>query len=88
MSTDVRDDKGGTNNSSSNDDSNERDPLIEIQTRLEFQDMTIAELNDVITDQQKQLDQLNARLELLSDKLSVVEESSDAPQVNEKPPHY
>ncbi|MBT5484063.1 MAG: SlyX family protein [Gammaproteobacteria bacterium] len=88
MSSDARDDKGDKNSSSSNANSKQRDTLIEIQTRLEFQDLTITELNDVITDQQKQLDQLNARLELLSDKLSVVEESSDAPEVNEKPPHY
>ena len=73
-------------NSASNSQDNET--LIEIQTRLEFQDLTIAELNEIITDQQRQLDKLNARLELLSDKLNIVEESAEISQGNEKPPHY
>ena len=62
--------------------------LIEIQTRLEFQDLTIAELNDVITDQQKQLDRLSRRLEMLGDNLKVLEASVETEQDDEKPPHY
>ena len=72
---------GGGNNSSN-------DVLIEIQTRLEFQDLTIAELNDVITDQQKQLDRLSRRLEMLGDNLKVLEASVETEQDDEKPPHY
>jgi SlyX protein len=62
--------------------------LVEIQTRLEFQDLTIAELNDVITDQQKQLDSLSRRLEMLGDNLKVLEASVETEQHDEKPPHY
>ena len=62
--------------------------LVEIQTRLEFQDRTIAELNDVITDQQKQLDSLSRRLEMLGDNLKVLEASVETEQDDEKPPHY
>lgn len=77
-----------TASSTTSSTAQDSDTLIEIQTRLEFQDLTIAELNEVITDQQRQLDQLNARLELMGDKLSVVEESTEGSQGNEKPPHY
>ncbi len=68
--------------------SNSDDLIIEIQTRLEFQDRTIAELNDVITDQQKQLDRLGRRLEMLGDNLKVLEASVETEQQDEKPPHY
>lgn len=68
--------------------SNSDDLIIEIQTRLEFQDRTIAELNDVITDQQKQLDRLSRRLEMLGDNLKVLEASFETEQDDEKPPHY
>ncbi len=68
--------------------SNSDDLIIELQTRLEFQDLTIAELNDVITDQQKQLDSLSRRLEMLGDNLKILEASVDTEQQDEKPPHY
>ena len=78
--------KAGNGNGGGNNGSN--DVLIEIQTRLEFQDLTIAELNDVITDQQKQLDRLSRRLEMLGDNLKVLEASVETEQDDEKPPHY
>ncbi len=68
--------------------SNSDDLIIELQTRLEFQDLTIAELNDVITDQQKQLDSLSRRLEMLGDNLKILEASVETEQQDEKPPHY
>lgn len=70
---------------------NDHDILVDLQTRLAFQDHTITELNDVIADQQKQIDVLNLRLKVLDDKLRSLEESVEtgrpAPQ-HEKPPHY
>jgi len=68
--------------------SNSDDLIIELQTRLEFQDLTIAELNDVITDQQKQLDTIWRRLEMLGDNLKILEASVETEQQDEKPPHY
>ena len=65
--------------------------LVDLQTRLAFQDQTIAELNDVIAGQQHQIDQLTLRVKLLSDKLDVLEEwvETDTPsEQQEKPPHY
>ena len=70
------------------ENASEMDLLIDLQTRLEFQDRTIAELNEVITDQQGQLDTLNARLGFLSENLKILEGSVDTEQENEKPPHY
>lgn len=67
------------------------DALVELQSRLAFQDQTINELNAVITSQQNQIDRLELRLKSLHDKMEMLEESVDIrPQndVNEKPPHY
>ena len=64
--------------------------LTELQTRLAFQDHTIHELNDVITDQQKQIDRLSEKLRLLDDKLKTLEDAVPASHdpVQERPPHY
>lgn len=62
--------------------------LVDLQTRLAFQDQAITELNDVIADQQQQLDQLREQLRMLNDKLIMLEESVETEQDNEKPPHY
>lgn len=64
------------------------DVLIELQTRLEFQDKTIAELNDVITSQQRQIDELQLRLNLFAENMKELEEMAETRQENEKPPHY
>lgn len=71
--------------------SDDNEILVDLQTRLAFQDHTITDLNDVIADQQKQIDTINLRLKMLDDKLRSLEESVDTgrsvPQ-HEKPPHY
>ena len=66
------------------------DLLVDLQTRLAFQDQAIAELSDVIADQQRQLDQMRQRLKLLGDKLDALEGTlpqGSAPD-QEIPPHY
>jgi SlyX protein len=63
--------------------------VIELESKLAFQEHMINELNDVITDQQKQLDQLREEQQLLNQRLQSISESS--PVSNEKeppPPHY
>jgi SlyX protein len=63
--------------------------LIELQTQLAFQEHTIAELNDVVTAQQKQLDLLRLELKMLRDKLGDLEVRVETgPPADEKPPHY
>jgi SlyX protein len=65
------------------------DDLIELQTQLAFQEHTIAELNDVLTSQQQQIDLLRLEIKLLKENLGMLEDRIEvgAPQ-NERPPHY
>jgi SlyX protein len=62
--------------------------LVDLQTRLAFQDQAISELNDVITDQQQQIDRLREELRFAGDKLKVLGESVEISEQYEKPPHY
>ena len=68
------------------------DQLVDLQTRLAFQDDTINTLNDVIASQQQQIDRLQLQLKSLSDRINGLEESVDKSAGNkpadEKPPHY
>jgi SlyX protein len=65
------------------------DELIELQTQLAFQEQTIAELNDVMISQQKQIDLLRLEIKMLKDKLGMLEDRIETgPPENEKPPHY
>ena len=65
--------------------------IIDLQSKLAFQDETINELNEVITDQQNQLDQLREEIRLLSLRIASVAESTAGAGTEEKeppPPHY
>lgn len=66
------------------------DRLIEIETKLAFQEDTIQALNAIVCQQQKQIEQLDATVKLLIDRyrqLSAEAETSHKP-VHEIPPHY
>lgn len=63
--------------------------IVELQSKLAFQDETINELNEVITDQQNQLDQLRVEIRLLGLRIASVAESSSVSEEKEPPPpHY
>lgn len=63
--------------------------IVELQSKLAFQDETINELNEVITDQQNQLDQLREEIRLLGLRIASVAESSSVSEEKEPPPpHY
>ena len=63
--------------------------IIELQSKLAFQDETINESNAVITDQQQQLDQLREEIRLLGLRIASVAESSSVSDEKEAPPpHY
>ena len=63
--------------------------IIDLQSKLAFQDETINELNEVITDQQNQLDQLREEIRLLSLRISSVAEGGNTSEEKEPPPpHY
>ena len=65
------------------------DRLIDIETRLAYQDQTINELNQVIYQQQKQIDQLEKTCRQLSNRMKDLthKNPSTVPE-DEKPPHY
>ena len=66
-----------------------KEELLEMQTQLSFQEDTIAQLNDVVTRQQKQIDVLEQSIEQLKKQLKDVVESEPELQGDEPPPpHY
>ena len=65
------------------------DRIVDLESKLAFQDETINELNDVITNQQRQLDVLREEIRLLNLRIVSLAESSVNPDEKEPPPpHY
>ncbi len=63
--------------------------LIELETKISYQDHLIGELNDVVVTQQKQIDQLEKAMLRLSDHLKQASGSGLArPDEEVPPPHY
>jgi len=63
--------------------------LIELETKLAFQETTIQQLNEVITRQQSQLDILQAAIQELHGRMkSLSEEAIRDPSEEPPPPHY
>ena len=63
--------------------------IIDLQSKLAFQDETINELNVVITDQQNQLDQLREEIRLLNLRIASVADAANTSEEKEPPPpHY
>ncbi len=62
---------------------------VEIETKIAYQDETILALNDVVSEQQKQIDQLETTLRRLIDHVRQLS-GTEAVDLNadEKPPHY
>jgi len=64
--------------------------LVKIEMKIEFQEQTIKELNDVIYEQQKEIQRLSSICDVLAKQGKEFSEFTsriDAP-ANEKPPHY
>lgn len=65
------------------------DKLVELETRLAFQDQEIQTLNEVIIRQQEQIDQLADQMKILKDKVQDMKPSLVIPESEETPPpHY
>lgn len=63
--------------------------IIDLESKLAFQDEAIHELNEVITDQQNQLDQLREQIRILELRIANVTQASVLPAGKEPPPpHY
>jgi SlyX protein len=61
--------------------------IDELEMRVMHQDKTIAELNDVITEQWKKMEALERQLRRFGEELEAIEQS-EGPAANQKPPHY
>jgi len=63
--------------------------LIELETKLAYQEDAIQALNEVICRQQKQIDQLDATCRLLVERFKTLWAAAQAVEgLDEKPPHY
>lgn len=63
--------------------------LIDIEMRIAYQEQTLAELNDVLTDQQAQLTRLQNVAITLGERIqSLAERPESAAEGEQKPPHY
>jgi SlyX protein len=68
-----------------------QDEIIELQSKLSFQEQTINELNNALVSQQQQIDHLQQKIKLLEDTLTEVDEQAGLlieQGQHEKPPHY
>ncbi len=63
--------------------------LIALETRAAFQEDTIAILDDVVTRQQRQIDEMNRKIAILTERVERQDGASEATAaIDESPPHY
>ncbi|WP_417549135.1 SlyX family protein [Methylophaga sp.] len=63
--------------------------IVDLQTRMSFQDGVIEQLNQVVTDQQQQIDRLERRMEKLLGQVEALQADQLIQQADEPPPpHY
>lgn len=65
-----------------------QDELIELQSKLTFQEQSLAELNKALVSQQKQINHLQLQIKLYEDRLNEIEDATSLTGQDEKPPHY
>ncbi len=65
------------------------DDIIDLQTKLSFQDGLLEQLNQVVTDQQQQISRLELAIETLKVQVNTMQTATQEPgQQHEIPPHY
>jgi len=66
------------------------DAIIDLQTKVAFQDSLLEELNQVIVDQQDQISRLELAIETLKVQINTMQTSlhQEVGQQHEVPPHY
>lgn len=63
--------------------------LEQLESRLAFQDDTIEQLNQIVTEQQQQIDKMHRQLRILGKRMKEVTVTQVANQDEETPPpHY
>ena len=65
-----------------------KDCIIDVETRIAYQENTIQELSSVVFEQQKQIDRLNEAVEFLARRLQDISDRSGEAVIDEPPPHY
>ena len=60
----------------------------DLEVRLAYQDQMLTELNDVVTNQQARIMQLEQRVKSLVERLAAMADAAPADAGEEKPPHY
>ena len=68
------------------DDFQER--LVDLQTRIAYQEDTLSQLDDVTINQAERIDRLEASLRQLYQRLDGALPNNDQSAVHEPPPHY
>lgn len=71
----------------SDDTSNPRDEIVDLQMKFAFQEDTIAQLNEVVTRQQVQIDRLLSAVETLQRQVLEMPTGESA-ATDPPPPHY
>ena len=65
------------------------DEIVELQSRLAFQEQTILELSDVLARQQTEIDRLKSDLERVQQQFrELLDFQSQLPGEEPPPPHY
>lgn len=65
------------------------DDIVDLQTRLAFQDGLLEQLNEVVTSQQKQIDRLESQIAALKSQMESMHQTQLMQQSDEPPPpHY
>lgn len=62
--------------------------IEELQTKVAFQEYTIDSLNDALSSQQKQMDDLSFKLRHVVDRVKSIEPSNMAKESEETPPPH
>lgn len=65
------------------------DEIVDLQTRVAFQDGLLEQLNEVVTSQQSQIERLETQLKSLKSQLESLQHTQLVQQGDEPPPpHY
>ncbi|MEM9256213.1 MAG: SlyX family protein [Pseudomonadota bacterium] len=66
--------------------------IVELQSRLAFQEQTVQQLDEALSAQQQELLQLRRQVELLHERMkeqaSALEQTGGSDLSRERPPHY
>ena len=62
--------------------------IIEIETKLTHQEDLLAQLNDALTNQEAQLNELEHRWRMLHDRIESLAADADSDPTADEPPHY